>query len=259
MARPTSPTASGRADTADAAPSTDDELLTIEQLSEVSGVPARTIRYYQAEKLLEKPERDRRDGRVARYGRHHLERLRLVGELRDRGLKLPAIRSLLQEADASAVVADWLGLDETLRGSWGHDEARIVSRSDLAAMTEGTPPGTLGQLEDAGLVVRQGDAWLVPSPALLEVTIKLVTDGVDVHLVIEAGDILHRHLGRAARELIELFIEARSHGFGTGIETAPLVEALRPTAGDAARIIFGLQLERAIDALLADTDRLRKR
>lgn len=237
----------------------DDRLMTLEQLSEASGVPARTIRYYQAEKLLEKPERDRRDARVARYGPHHLERLRLVGELRDRGLKLPAIRALVQEGDASTVVADWLGLDETLRGSWGHDAPRIISRAELSAMVDGTPPGTLGHLEEAGLVVRQADAWLIHSPALLELTIRLVLDGVDLHLVVEAGNILHRHLGRAARELIELFVDARRQGFGTGTDIGPLVEALRPAAGDGARIIFGQQLERAIDALLADTDRLRKR
>ena len=58
------------------------ELLTLEELSERTGVAPRTIRFYQAEKLLPKPERDRADGRVARYGPVHVERLRLVGELR---------------------------------------------------------------------------------------------------------------------------------------------------------------------------------
>jgi DNA-binding transcriptional MerR regulator len=61
-------------------------VYTLEELAAVSGVPARTIRYYQAEKLLQKPHRDRRDARFARYGEEHLERLRLVGELRDRVL-----------------------------------------------------------------------------------------------------------------------------------------------------------------------------
>lgn len=237
----------------------DAELMTLEQLSERSGVPSRTIRYYQAEKLLEKPERDRKDARMARYGPHHLERLRLVGELRDRGLKLPAIRTLLQEGDASTRVADWLGLDETLRGSWGHDAPRLMSRDELAELTSDTPPGTQGLLEDAGLLVRQGDAWLVPAPSLLELCVRLIRDGVEVDLVLEAGRILQRHLGRAADELIELFVDASRAGFGRGSDPATLVTALRPAAGDAARVIFAQQLERAIDALLADTKRLRPR
>jgi DNA-binding transcriptional MerR regulator len=133
-------------------------LLTLEELSDRSGVPPRTIRYYQGEKLLDRPERDRKDGRVARYGTQHVEQLRLIGELRDRGLKLPAIRTLLHERDASTRVADWLGLDDTLRGSWGQDAPRLMSRAELAEVTEPTPPGTQGLLEDAGLLVRQGDA-----------------------------------------------------------------------------------------------------
>ena len=161
--------------------------LTLEELAEVTGVPPRTIRFYQAEKLLQKPERDRKDARVARYGTHHVERLRLVGELRDRGLKLPAIRTLLQEGDASTRVADWLGLDATLRGSFGPDEPRLMSRRELAPLLEGTPPGTQGHFEEAGLLVRQGDSWLVPAPALLDIAVRLVADGVDIDLVLQAG------------------------------------------------------------------------
>lgn len=237
----------------------EDGLMTLEQLADLSGVPARTIRFYQAEKLLQKPERDRKDARMARYGSHHLERLRLVGELRDRGLKLPAIRTLLQEGDASTRVSDWLGLDATLRGSFGPDAPRLMSRSELAQLLAATPPGTQGHLEDAGLLRRQGDAWLVPGPALLDLAVRLIADGVDVDLVLSAGSILQRHLGKAAEELIDLFVAAIRQGYGTGAEPAALVEALRPAAGDAARVIFGLQLERAIGDLLADTKRLGKR
>ena len=44
----------------------DDELMTIEELADRSGIAPRTIRFYQGEKLLQKPERDRTDGRVWR-------------------------------------------------------------------------------------------------------------------------------------------------------------------------------------------------
>lgn len=233
--------------------------LTLEDLAEVSGVPARTIRFYQAEKLLQRPERDPRDGRMARYGEHHVERLRLVGELRDRGLKLPAIRTLLQEGDASTRVSDWLGLDATLRGSFGPDEPRLMSRGELAELLEPTPPGTQGHLEDAGLLARQGDSFLVRAPALMELAVRLIADGVEVDLVLEAGGILEQHLGKAADELTDLFVTAMRQGYGSGSDPAVLVDALRPAAGDAARVIFGLQLERAIAALLADTKRLGKR
>jgi DNA-binding transcriptional MerR regulator len=232
--------------------------FTLEELAEVSGVPARTIRYYQAEKLLQKPHRDRRDARLARYGEEHVERLRLVGELRDRGLKLPGIRALLDEGDTISRVADWLGLDSTLRGSWGHDEPRIVSTAELADLLEGTPIGTQGILEDAGMFTRQGHAWLVPSEPLLGVATELVRNGVDVDLVIAAVRILQLHLGKAADQLIDLFVEAVRQGLGAGVDTEVLTNALRPAAGEAARIVFAQQLERSIENLLDDTRRLSR-
>jgi DNA-binding transcriptional MerR regulator len=233
--------------------------LTLEELAERSGVNARTIRYYQAEKLLPKPERDREDGRIARYSTEHLERLRLIGELRDRGLRLPAIRTLLNEGDASTNVADWLGLDATLRGSWGNDRPRIVEQAELDAMLEGAPKGTLGVLEESGVLARQGDAWLLRAPGLAEITIRLVRDRVPVDLVIEAGNILEKHLSKEAEQLVDLFVEARAQGFGGATDTAALVQALRPIAGDAARIIFAQQLERSVEKLLSDTRRLGRR
>ena len=66
------------------------------------------------------------------------------------------------------------------------------------------------------------------------------------------------HLGKAADELLELFVVAIRQGLGKGVDTSVLVDALRPAAGEGARIIFGQQLERAIEELLADTKRLRR-
>ena len=195
---------------------------------------------------------------MARYTAEHVERLRLVAELRDRGLKLPAIRGLLEEGDASSSVADWLGLDASLRGSWGHDEPRIVSSAELTKMLDGTPPGTQGLLEDAGYFARQGHAWLVPSEPLLNVAVDLVRSGVDVDIVVAATAILSKSLGKAADQLIDLFVKAVRQGLGSGVATSVMVDALRPAAGEAARIVFGQQLERAIDELLADTKRLRR-
>jgi hypothetical protein len=85
-----------------------------------------------------------------------------------------------------------------------------------------------------------------------------VRSGVDVEIVIEARAILGEHLGRAADQLIDLFVTAVRQGLGQGVRTSVLVDALRPAAGEAARIIFGQQLERAIEELLADTKRLRR-
>lgn len=233
-----------------------DGWLTIEELSERTGVAPRTIRFYQAERLLQKPERDRSDGRVARYGPAHLERLVLIGELRDRGLKLPGIRALIEEGDVSERVADWLGLDTQLRGSWTGIEPRIIGNKDLKEALDGMPAGSRGALEDGRLIVRQGDSWLLPNPALYDLTLRLIASGVPGDSVLEAGEILRGALAVAAKELIELFVTMVTHGYGRGIDPATLVNAFKPSAGDGARIIFEQQLEHAIDDLLNDTKRI---
>ena len=233
-------------------------LLSLDELASASGVAPRTIRFYQTKKLLPKPLKDASDGRIARYDDDHLTRLRMIGELRDHGLKLPAIKELLDASDPQSRISDWLGLSETLRGSWSGDAPKLLTQTQLDEALAGAPTGTLGQLEADRLVARQGDAWLVHNPALFDLTLGLVADDIAVDLVLEAGEILRRHLSKASDQLIELFVKALGEGFGDGDDAGALVHSLRPIAGDAARMIFGQELERAIEDLLADTKRLAR-
>ncbi|HBX77209.1 MAG TPA: hypothetical protein DEG43_06165 [Acidimicrobiaceae bacterium] len=232
--------------------------LTLDELAAETGVPQRTIRFYQAERLIPKPGRDRVDARIARYDTDHIDRLRLVADLQDRGLKIPAIRELLASPEAPNKVNEWLGLDSSLRGSWAKVEPQLVSREELESLTHGLPRGTRGRLEAGGLMRSQGDSWLILNRPLFELSTRLVRDGVDIDLVLASGVILAENLGRAADRLIDLFVGAVAEGFGEGTEVDSLVETLRPIAGDAAALIFGAELNRAVGALLADTKRLAK-
>ena len=53
---------------------------TIDELSAHTGVPSRTIRFYQSSGALQKPAKR---GRIAYYGPEHVERLALIGQLQD--------------------------------------------------------------------------------------------------------------------------------------------------------------------------------
>lgn len=232
------------------------DLLSLEEVAEASGVAPRTIRYYQTKKLLPRTLKDPSDGRVARYNSDHVERLRLIGELHDRGLKLPAIRELFDSADPQARISEWLGLSDTLRGRWSDASPQLLTQAELDDLLGGAPAGTLGQFEETRLVVRQGDSWLVPNRALLELAAELVANDIAADLVIEAGEILHRRLSKASSELIDLFVRALEDGYGDGADAGALVHSVRLIAGDAARMIFGQELEREIEDLLTDTKRL---
>lgn len=66
-------------------------LLTIEELSSLSGVSVRTIRFYVKEGILDKPEGKTKN---ARYDAHHLEELENISKLKQDGFTLDRIRKL---------------------------------------------------------------------------------------------------------------------------------------------------------------------
>lgn len=66
--------------------------------------------------------------------------------------------------NAAARVAEWLGLDASLSGSWSAEEPVLLSTEEIKELLADTLTGTLGEFETAGLVSRRGSSWLVPSP-----------------------------------------------------------------------------------------------
>jgi DNA-binding transcriptional MerR regulator len=98
------------------------------QLASVTGVPARTIRFTSSGVL---PQPARR-GRVALYDDRHIERLGLIGELQDRGLRLRAVRHLLrQDSEEARLLSGCLGLGGGLDKPWSDDRPRMVRQDEL--------------------------------------------------------------------------------------------------------------------------------
>ncbi len=71
--------------------------LTIAQLAREGGVGVETIRYYQRRGLLETPERpdDGSGGRVRRYGKEDVRRLRFIRSAQTAGFTLEQIAELV--------------------------------------------------------------------------------------------------------------------------------------------------------------------
>lgn len=84
------------------------EELTLADLVESSGLPARTIRFYIARGLLDGPVKS---GRAAAYTSEHLARLEKIKELQAKGQMLSEIGQRLaggtQKKDAAAPTAWW--------------------------------------------------------------------------------------------------------------------------------------------------------
>src|SRR5262245_1373017 len=202
---------------------------TIDELATLTRVPSRTIRFYQSKGALPGPQIR---GRVAYYGPEHIERLKLIASLQDRGLRIRAIRDLLTQADKGELALnEWLGLERQLQEPWADDRPRVVTEAELSQIVGAERPGAIAELLRLGQIERRGDSYLIHSPALLQVGLRLEAAGVDLETGVGASEILRKHLRRAAGELTEYFYRRIGEGFGRDITATDLGEAykaLRP-------------------------------
>lgn len=211
---------------------------TIDDLASVSHVPSRTIRFYQSKGVLPKPIIR---GRVAFYGKPHLERLELIASLQDRGLRIEAIRELVARIDKGEVdIGEWLGLDAQLQQPWANDEPRTVTEEELYELAGRKRVGLINDLARSKLVERRGNVFFVPSPALLSIGARLEGAGVDIDDVVRAKSILEKYIGRAAKELTELVVES---GGSSNVDQAKAIEELRPLAMEGVRVIFAQAMQ----------------
>jgi len=121
----------------------------VEELAASAGVSVDTIRYYQRMELLPRPDRE---GRVAWYGDEHLERLKQVQQLQQRGFNLAMIGRILSGSAAASEQA----LAAALAGPLPGEPAERLTREDLAERT-GVSTTLLEVVEREGLLVPRSD------------------------------------------------------------------------------------------------------
>lgn len=217
---------------------------TIDELAASTRVPSRTVRFYQSKGVLPPP---RIRGRVAYYGEDHRKRLELIAQLQDRGLRIDAIRELLVRVDRGEVdVADWLGIEAQLKAPWANDQPRTYTASEVDELMRDRRPGLLAELVRSGALERRGDVYFTASPALLRVVIELEAGGIEPATAAKAGEMLRKHLRRAANELADLFFEEARKGKSGAADVEQIVATLRPHGLETVRVIFGREMERVL-------------
>lgn len=237
--------------TAEDADAVDEVVYTIDELAALSGVPSRTIRFYQSKGLVTAPERR---GRVAFYGAEHLDRLRTIADLQDRGLRLDAIRDALKQlAEGDDSLQDWLGMGDLLQRPWSDDKPSVVTEADLLELLGNPRRGVLDDLERLRLIERQTDSrpasYVVRSPALLEIGAELTKHGIDPVTVAEVEVTMRKRMAKLTDELVTFFADRAGEGFGGGGEPDEILEsyeALRPMGLRAIQLVFAQEMERSL-------------
>ena len=235
--------------------SADPRVYTIDELAAATGVPSRTVRHYQWVGALPHPARK---GRIALYREEHLQRLRLIAQLQDRGLHLRAIRDALRQAAHRRLsLEEWLGIGEHLRQPWSEETPLALSEADLRQRLGDPPTGFVATLVRVGLLRRQGDplapAYRVPSPGLLDIALKLHDAGLDIETGAAAAALIRHSMRRAAAKLVRHFAKRSGRGFArsrSADDVGEALTALRSLGAEAVRLIFAQEIERALRAAM---------
>ncbi len=232
--------------------------LTIDELSEATGVSSRNIRYYQTRGLLPPPEVT---GRLGYYDRRHVERLALIQELQAEGLNLQAIGWLLS-GGASVDTGELRRMKRALLDEWVVEKPIEVPIEEVRAGYGGADPDG----EDAeraialGLFERLDDPERVRvrMPSVLEAGRELTEMGVPIGRQLEVLTLMREHAAAIAAAYVDMFddvVLADWDARGRPAEDWPRVrealERVRPLAGDALLAVFHHVMAEAAAALVA--------
>jgi DNA-binding transcriptional MerR regulator len=219
----------------------------IGELAREAGITVRTLRYYQERRLLPPP---RHEGRIGWYSHAHLNRLRAIGQMLDRGHTLGGIGELLSAWEQGYDLADLLGFERAMTTPWSDEVAVPVTVADISALLEDQlTPEVLEEAVRLGYIEVDGDRVIHVSRRLLDATTALVREGIPLPAILAAGRELQAALDGMASLFVELVITHILPGRGAPPprEVAPLAEAierLRPMARTVIDAEFGRAMDR---------------
>lgn len=207
----------------------------IDELAREAGTTVRNVRAYQDRGLIAPP---RREGRVGIYDDEHLSRLRMIGQLLDRGYSLANIGELIDTLQRGHDLGDLLGLGEALTRPWTDERPTSVTAEELYRMFGGEEnAATLAEAVKLGFVEPDGDRFRVPSPRLLHAGAELYAAGIPLDAIMRVARQLRRDVDRIASRFVTLVATHLFDPYGDELpppedvpRLAEIVHRLRPLA-----------------------------
>ncbi|MCW2599214.1 MAG: transcriptional regulator, MerR family [Frankiales bacterium] len=204
----------------------------IDDLARAAGTTVRNVRVYQDRGLLPPP---RREGRTGIYGEPHLARLRLIGQLLERGYTFAHIGEFLEAWQRGRNLSDLLGLEQVLTTPWSDEVDDYVNAEQLVERFGEISDTDLETLLAQELLVRDGDRYRVPSPRLLHAGSELVRAGLPLSVVLELSGSLAKDMEASAKRLVDAVtahavLPRASASDASMTELAELITHLKPLA-----------------------------
>jgi DNA-binding transcriptional MerR regulator len=225
----------------------------VDELARVAGTTVRNVRAYQDRGLLPPP---RREGRVGVYTDSHLARLRLIGQLLDRGYTLGNIAELLGAWEHGHDLRTVLGLEDVVTTPWTDEVPTYMTLAELAELFPGAEPRFAQQAAALGLIELDADRLRVPSPRMLHAGAELYAAGVPLTAVLEHARALRRDIERIARRFLRVatdhalrpYLERHPDDELTDEELAALIDLIRRLR-PLAQMTVDAELARAMERL----------
>ncbi|WP_306323612.1 MULTISPECIES: MerR family transcriptional regulator [unclassified Streptomyces] len=206
------------------------------ELAKAAGITVRTVRFYRERGLIKPP---RREGRIAWYDDSHLERLRTIAALLERGHTLNGISELSEAFDRGRDVAELLGMQPT-------EEIPVrLSATELADyFGDDVTPENFQAAFDLGYLGVDGEDIVHISRRLLDISAALVREGIPLAEVLAAAKRVRDH----AEALAGLFTDLVA-----AYAPDKDIDRLRPLAKGVVEAELSLAMDRRLDAPDATT------
>jgi DNA-binding transcriptional MerR regulator len=229
----------------------DDDLLTIDQLAERSGITVRNIRFYSGRGLLPPP---RLRGRTGLYGADHLARLELVSELSALGFTLAAIENHLERLPPAAGAGE-LALLRALLTPWVPEQIEELDHPELERRAgRSLGPDDLDALEGLGAIKRLDDGRIrLHGPSTLGGGLAVLDSGLPAEMWKRAHRVIEQHTTALAEDLMTLFQDEvlqpyrdRGHPADERRRLAEALTQLKPITVRGVVTAFGRAVNRTI-------------
>ncbi|WP_063129470.1 MerR family transcriptional regulator [Nocardia fusca] len=203
---------------------------TIDELARAAGTTVRSLRVYHERGVLPPPQVK---GRTGYYSPDHLNRVRTISRLLDRGIKLNGIKELLKAWDRGDDLGDILGVGPLLGGMESGEPSADESAppADAIPATElqeryGSVPNGLARIVAVGLYEPVDAATYRPADRqLIRIAEQLAAAGVPDAEVLGELERIRADCDRMARRFVDLFHRTAWQKYqDSGQEAADLAE-----------------------------------
>ncbi|WP_405167258.1 MerR family transcriptional regulator [Nocardia sp. NBC_01499] len=246
--------------------------FTIDELARQAGTTVRSLRVYHERGVLPPPQVK---GRTGFYGSEHLNRVRTIGRLLDRGIKLNGIRELLEAWDRGDDLGDILGVPEPeaiahpgVSAEPGAPvdphvppsvDEKVVAATELADHYRDVPHGLARVVATGMYEPLDAATYLVADHQLVRIAEQLAAAGASPAQVLDEIERLRGDCDRIARRFVDVFERTAWQSFRQSgrtpedrAELAERVLAARVVPGQAAAELVNRFVARYLERDIAE-------